>query len=244
MPSASASSSSSGSGGPAPTKKLAHLVGADLKAVKELVPQLEKDGFQRWHLAMTNIASMLSWCPELMDITKVYDMSSENETQVVDRTVAWMLMRRTIEGHEDLIETQLQAGTNDFNLAFKCIHDEYNRATTGHVNTMVRELFALTMTQSQTSVRQFSALIVRKANRLKTLGGGDTNEAQLLSIFMGGLPMPDYAALQQHLRFNKTTTLADATTRARDFAVSEGLENEAGQTRPSHKKQPQMFFGE
>ena len=175
-----------------------------------------------------------------MDLTADYDLDTEDETMRANRMVAWLLMKRFIEGHEDLIEMQLQSNTNDFNKAFKCIHIEFNRATTAHVNAMLSELFSLTMTQSQTGVRQFAALIVRKANKLNDMDGGDSSEAQRLAIFMKGLPSPEYDPARRQLRFSKINNLAEAVTDKRDFAITEGLENETGMDIAPRKKH-QMF---
>jgi hypothetical protein len=189
---------------------------------------------------MQTVAELLEWDADLMDLTAEYDLETENELMRANRMVAWLLMKRSIDGHEDLIETQLQSGTSDFNKAFKCIHSEFNRATTAHVNAMLTELFSLTMTQSQTGVRQFAAMIVRKANKLKDMGGGDTSEAQRLAIFMKGLPSPEYDPAKRQLRFSKVNNLAEAVTDTRDFAIAEGLENEAGMDIAPRKKH-QMF---
>ena len=144
-------------------------MGDDLKLAKDMVPQLKKEGYQRWHNSIKTVGDMLEWYSILMDLSLVYDISAEGNKEKADRTVAWLLMKRTIEGHEDLIEVQIQSGTNDFNLALKNLHSEFNRATTGHVNTLMTELFTMTMAKTQTGVREFTALIVRRANQLKEL---------------------------------------------------------------------------
>ena len=225
---------------PPKDKKFAHIIGDDVKAVKDLVPQLKVEGFQRWHSALQTVAGILEWDKDLLDVTSVYDFDTEDEAMRANRMVAWLLMQRTIEGHEDLIEVQLQSGKCNFNMAFKHIHSEFNRATTAHVNALLRELFSLTMTQSQTGVRQFAALIVRKANQLKEMGGGDTSDAQRLAIFMQGLPSPEYDPAKRQLRFNQVNNLAEAVATTRDFAIAECLENEAGMETTSRKKQ-QVF---
>jgi hypothetical protein len=220
-----------------PPKKFAHAVGEDLKAVKDMVPQLKTEGFHRWYKAMLEVGDLLEWSAELLDLTTAYSMNGEDEAKKANRMVAWLLLKKSIDGHEDLIEMQLQSGDCNFNSAFKCIHSEFNRATTAHVNQLLSELITLTMTQSQTGVRQFAALIVRQANKLKEMGGGDISEAQRLAIFMNGLPSPEYEPAKRQLRFSKVNNLAQAVADTRDFAIAENLENEAGMETAPRKKQ-------
>ena len=63
-------------------------MGDDLKAVKDMVPQLKKEGYQRWHNSMKTVGDMLEWDALLMNLTLVYDISAEGIKERADRTVA------------------------------------------------------------------------------------------------------------------------------------------------------------
>ena len=62
-----------------PPKKFAHVVGEDLKAVKDMVPQLKTEGFQRWHSAMQTVSDSLEWGSDLMDLTAEYNFETEDD---------------------------------------------------------------------------------------------------------------------------------------------------------------------
>ena len=163
-----------------------------------------------------------------MDITQDYDLENEDDGDEMNRTVAWLVLIRTTEGFEDLIEEEVQSGRKDFTAAFKTIHEEFNRVTTSNLNALNKELFNAKMDGTELSVRAFAADLLRKSNKIEEIAPGNGfTDLQLLTIFMEGPPM-EYKELVQHLRFRKVNSLKSAVDQARDFAIANRLENEAG----------------
>ena len=136
--------------------------------------------------------------------------------------MAWLVLTRTTEGFEDLIEEEVQSGKKDFTAVFKIIHHEFNRVTTSNLNALNKELFNAKMDGA------FAADLLRKSNKIEEIAPGNGfTDLQLLTVFMEGLPM-EYKELVQHLRFRKVNSLKSVVDQARDFAVANHLENEAG----------------
>ena len=63
-------------------------MGDDLKIAKNMVPQLKKEGYQRWHASMKTVGEILEWDSILMDLSSVYDLSKEGNKEKADRTMA------------------------------------------------------------------------------------------------------------------------------------------------------------
>ena len=98
--------------------KRGHIIAKDLKAVEGMVPQLKK-GYVKWSNGMKDAAHCMSWSEALMDITQDYDLENEDDGDEMNRTVAWLVLTRTTEGFEDLIEEEVQSGKKDFTAVFK-----------------------------------------------------------------------------------------------------------------------------
>jgi hypothetical protein len=211
-----------------PVVKRGYVIAKDLKAVGEMVPQLKDEGYVKWSNGFKDAAGVMGWQESLLDLHSEYEIDGESNSDEINRTVAWLLLIRTTEGYEDLIEEEVQAGQKDFVSAYRTIHYEFNRVTTSNMNALNMELFSATMEGTQLSVRAFAADLVRKSRKINELApGSGFNELQLLSIFMKGLPM-EYKELVQHLSFKKLDSLREAVDITRDFAIANRLENEAG----------------
>jgi hypothetical protein len=97
--------------------KRGHIIAKDLKAVEGMVPQLKR-GYVKWSNGMKDAAHCMSWSEALMDITQDYDLENEDDGDEMNRTVAWLVLTRTTEGFEDLIEEEVQSGKKGFHSCF------------------------------------------------------------------------------------------------------------------------------
>ena len=178
-------------------EKRGYVIAKDLKAAGPLVPQLRDAGFVKWAAGFADAADVMQWQDALLDLaSEGYDFEKEDEAGEINRTVAWLLLVRSAKGYEDLIEDIVQAGDKDFNAAYKCIHNEFNRVTTSNLNALCVDLYQATMDGTQLNVRSFAASLVRKSRNELAPGNG-FSELQLLAVFMKGLPM-EYKELVQH----------------------------------------------
>jgi hypothetical protein len=204
--------------------KKGYTIAKDLKAAGSLVPQLKEAGWGAWLHGMKNAAVVMEWQDELLNLTGDYDFDEESSADEINKMVAWLLMLRTIKGHEDVIQEEIDTEEQDFNAAFI----QLNRATTSSMNSLCYELFGMTMQGSQLSVRAFAASLVKKSRKIEELSPGQGfTQLQLLAIFSKGLPS-EYKEVVQHINFAKISTLKEAVDVTRDFAVSNFLESEAG----------------
>jgi hypothetical protein len=208
--------------------KKGYTIAMDLKAAGSLVPQLKEAGWGAWLHGLKNAAVVMEWQDELLDLSGDYDFDEESPADQINRMVAWLLMLRTIKGHEDVIQEEIDTEEQNFNAAFIQLNKEFNRATTSSMNSLCYALFGMTMQGSQLSVRAFAASLVKKSRKIEELSPGQGfTQLQLLAIFSKGLPS-EYKEVVQHINFAKISTLKEAVDVTRDFAVSNFLESEAG----------------
>ena len=64
----------------------------------------------------------------LLDLeSEHYHFENEDPAGEINRMVVWLLLTRTTEGYEDLIEEEVQSGDKNFLAAYKNIYFEFNR---------------------------------------------------------------------------------------------------------------------
>ena len=152
------------------------------------MPQLQKVGYVKWSNGLKDAAGVMGWQESLLDLHSEYEIHEESDSDEINCTVGWLLLIRTPEGFEYLIEEEVQTGEKDFVSAYRTIHYEFNRMTTSNMNALNLELFNATMEGTQQNVRSFAASLVRKSRKIDELAPGNGfSELQLLAIFRGCL---------------------------------------------------------
>jgi hypothetical protein len=238
----------------APKIKIAHEMGRGLKAIQSagMMVELRTAGYVTWVNSMRDIAEMCEWQDGLMDLDEgEYDLSSENESDKINRMVAWQVLKMSVKGLEVIIQTVMTDRVKDFNKAFMLIHEEYHSEEPASLIDMYSVLTGsdFTLRGTDKTILEFAALLDAKSRRLKELGGDEMGQTQKLAIFVKALPEPEYTHVIRMIRNEKTKTLMDAVRKARSFAVSEKLEAEIGEEevfglKKRNKKEHQIFFND
>ena len=108
-----ATSSSSSSSSSATPTKLPDF-GKSIATAMQVVPILRGSNFDSWKARYGDVANMLKWHDELLDLDPnagPYDLAHETELQGINRSIAWQVIVKTLAEQSDIIEGQETEGS-------------------------------------------------------------------------------------------------------------------------------------
>ena len=224
-----ASSSSSSSATP-PTKL--PDIGKSIATALQVIPVLRGSNFDSWKARYGDVANMLKWHAELLDLDPnagPYDFDHETELQERNRSIAWQVIVKTLAEQSDIIEGQETEGKRNARDAYRAVVAEYDSQTTSNTTDTIARLMKLKMSDViPPQIRPFAAKLMKMAKTIQGQGGAATPDHFLLTIFLAGLPSQHYATLTTSVSMEPNMTFALAVTKARAFAVHKGLERTRG----------------
>jgi hypothetical protein len=223
-------------------------IGKSIATALQVVPVLRGSNFDNWKARYGDVANMLKWHAELLDLDPnagPYDFANETELQGIHRSIAWQVIVKTLAEQSDVIEGQETEGKRNARDAYRAVVAEYDSPTTSNTTDTIQRLMKLKMSDViPPQIRPFAARLMKMSKTIESQGGTATPDHFLMTIFLEGLPVQDYEALKTTVSMEQGMTFALAVTKARNFAVHKGLERSRGDTEvpPAEQRRKQELY--